>query len=152
MDSESVIQPSWYEKLGEWDKALVIYEEKLAEDSENFELALGRMRCLDSLGKWPELHDLVQGAWDAATVDQRQATACLACSAAVGVGEWEALKTYLVCRDCPFCSLSLFLTCCLAFSRPSSLAMSMGRSMAACWPSSRKTLVPLVLRCHVAIR
>ena len=59
--ADSVIPPSWYEKLGEWSNAFDAYEQKLSVDPQNFDLALGRMRCLDSLGKWQELHELVEG-------------------------------------------------------------------------------------------
>lgn len=90
-----IIKPSWYEKLGEWDRALVLYEQKLADDPLDFQLALGRMRCLDNLGKWKELHDLVEGAWPHATDKQRRAASVMACSAAAGLGAWNACEKYL---------------------------------------------------------
>jgi hypothetical protein len=41
-DTDSLIEPSWYEKLGEWPKAKVAYEEKLEQSPDRFELAIGR--------------------------------------------------------------------------------------------------------------
>ena len=93
--AEEIIPPSWYEKLDEWDKALEAYEKRLEINPQDFEMALGRMRCLDNLGKWQELHDLVEGAWPHATNEQRQKAAQMACSAAAGLGVWEAIETYL---------------------------------------------------------
>lgn len=92
---DDIIPPSWYEKLDEWDKALGAYENRLSQDPQDFNMALGRMRCLDNLGKWQELHDLVEGAWPHATVGQRKQAALMACSAAAGLGVWDALETYI---------------------------------------------------------
>lgn len=47
------------------------------------------------VGKWQELHDLVEVAWPRASSEQQRAAAKMACSAAAGLGVWEAIETYL---------------------------------------------------------
>lgn len=51
-ETKDISQPSWHEKLDEWDLALVSYEQHLETNPRNFEMALGRMRCLDNLGTY----------------------------------------------------------------------------------------------------
>lgn len=46
------VQEKWFEKLHDWEKALEAYEEKLKLNSDDTELALGQMRCLEALGEW----------------------------------------------------------------------------------------------------
>ena len=46
------IQESWYEKLHEWDRALLAYERKLEQNAEDSGLTLGKMRCLEAMGEW----------------------------------------------------------------------------------------------------
>ena len=92
---DSIIKASWYEKLGEWQKALDAYNGLLADEPQNFDVALGSMRCLDSLGQWHVLHSNVEESWDQATDKQRRAAAEMACSAAAGLGKWDAMEKYL---------------------------------------------------------
>ena len=42
----------WFEKLHDWEHALEAYEMKHEEDPNDDDLLLGRMRCLEALGKW----------------------------------------------------------------------------------------------------
>ncbi|MED6262253.1 hypothetical protein ATANTOWER_016699 [Ataeniobius toweri] len=49
---ELEIQATWYEKLHEWEDALVAYDKKIDMNKEEPELILGRMRCLEALGEW----------------------------------------------------------------------------------------------------
>ncbi len=46
------IQETWYEKLHDWDNALAAYEKKQDSNQDDFDLTLGRMRCLEALGEW----------------------------------------------------------------------------------------------------
>jgi len=49
------VQQRWYEKLHDWDNALDAYQEKHALHPDDQEILLGRMgrmRCLEALGKW----------------------------------------------------------------------------------------------------
>ena len=63
------VQERWYEKLHDWEKALSIYTERSAAaaqadpdaTSENPDLVLGKMRCMEALGEWQDLHELSGG-------------------------------------------------------------------------------------------
>jgi FKBP12-rapamycin complex-associated protein len=46
------VQERWYEKLHEWDKALVEYEHQYDRHPDDVNFLLGRMRCLEALGEW----------------------------------------------------------------------------------------------------
>lgn len=46
------VQERWYEKLHEWDKALVAYERQYDRNPDDVNFLLGRMRCLEALGEW----------------------------------------------------------------------------------------------------
>jgi phosphatidylinositol kinase/protein kinase (PI-3 family) len=56
------VQETWYEKLQDWTEALRAYEKKQETNKEDVELMLGRMRCLESLGEWGQLHEVCD--WD----------------------------------------------------------------------------------------
>ena len=49
---EQKVQERWYEKLHEWDKALVEYEHQYDRHPDDATFLLGRMRCLEALGEW----------------------------------------------------------------------------------------------------
>lgn len=46
------IRERWYEKLHDWEKALDAYDRKQEQSPNDFELSLGRMRCLEALAEW----------------------------------------------------------------------------------------------------
>lgn len=46
------IRERWYEKLHDWNKALDAYERKQEQNPTDFDLTLGRMRCLEALAEW----------------------------------------------------------------------------------------------------
>jgi FKBP12-rapamycin complex-associated protein len=50
--SDLKVQERWYEKLHNWEKALHSYQERLEDNSEDVDLALGQMRCMEALGEW----------------------------------------------------------------------------------------------------
>ncbi|XP_004346781.2 TOR pathway phosphatidylinositol 3-kinase TorA [Capsaspora owczarzaki ATCC 30864] len=95
-DIEITVHESWYEKLQQWDQALASYEQKQKEDPLNFQLTLGRMRCLNALGDWDELHRLCQDKWQTADEGSRRALSSMAANAAWGLGRWESMDDYLV--------------------------------------------------------
>ena len=53
----------YYEKLHDWEKALKIYAEKSADKPDDPDIALGRMRCLEKLGEWGDLHAVAEAQW-----------------------------------------------------------------------------------------
>ena len=42
---------------------LKIYEEKSSEAPDDPDIALGRMRCLEKLGEWGDLHAVAEAQW-----------------------------------------------------------------------------------------
>ncbi len=60
------LQASWYEKLQRWEDALESYERKQLVEPDSVECALGRMRCLRSLGEWERLNNLSADFWNRA--------------------------------------------------------------------------------------
>lgn len=51
---------SWLAKLGSWSEALVVYEDKIRQNSHDFDAILGSMRCLDATGEWQRVLDLAE--------------------------------------------------------------------------------------------
>lgn len=68
---ENVIQvkETWFEKLQDWEEALTLYDRKIANYGADgsaaidLELYIGKMRCLEALGRWEELTQLADVAW-----------------------------------------------------------------------------------------
>lgn len=89
------IKQTWYEKLGQWDEALVHYQQREKEDPTLFEVTMGKMRCLHALGEWDILSNLAQEKWSLASIDHKRHIAPLAAAAAWGLGQWELMGNYL---------------------------------------------------------
>lgn len=53
----------WLAKLGSWTDALKVYEEKLERNPNDFDAALGCMRCLSSSGEWRRVLELADLNW-----------------------------------------------------------------------------------------
>lgn len=89
------LKESWYEKLQRWEDALVAYEGKQREDPLNFDVTLGRMRCLQALGDFERLSQLTQEKWNNASDDVRKQIAPLGAAAAWGLWQWELMDDYI---------------------------------------------------------
>lgn len=94
---ESNIQVRWYEKLHSWDKALAAYEKQLQGNPENVEATLGQMRCLEALGEWKDLGEVVHDKWHGLRAEGQTKAGRLAAVAAWGVQDWERMKEYVKC-------------------------------------------------------
>ena len=88
------VKERWYEKLHEWENALQAYQKKLEEDPEDIEHTLGKMRCLEALGEWGELHKVACRKWPDVSDDTRKDMARMAAAAAWGLGNWESMEEY----------------------------------------------------------
>ncbi|XP_032242839.2 serine/threonine-protein kinase mTOR [Nematostella vectensis] len=95
------IRERWYEKLHDWENALNAYKKKLDQDPEDIHLTLGRMRCMEALGEWGELHTVACDKWPDVSDDIRKQMARMAAAAAWGLGNWESMEEYtcLIPRD-----------------------------------------------------
>ncbi|GAV00928.1 TOR [Ramazzottius varieornatus] len=101
VNNGEVLKKTWFEKLNEWEAALVAYERKQEQSPNDEELLLGRMRCLEKLGDWQHLHQLAQEKWPTVKDDLRVKMARMASAAAWGLHKWESMEEYvcLVPRD-----------------------------------------------------
>ena len=88
------VKERWYEKLHEWENALQAYQKKLEADPEDIEHTLGKMRCLEALGEWGELHKVACRKWPDVSDDTRKDMARMAAAAAWGLGNWESMEEY----------------------------------------------------------
>ncbi|XP_040292611.1 serine/threonine-protein kinase mTOR-like [Bufo bufo] len=97
---ELEIQASWYEKLHQWEDALVAYDKKIKVKDDS-ELVLGRMRCLEALGEWGQLHQQCCENWDNVSEEVRTKMARMAASATWALEEWDSMEKYtcLIPRD-----------------------------------------------------
>ncbi|CAG5108662.1 Similar to Mtor: Serine/threonine-protein kinase mTOR (Rattus norvegicus), partial [Cotesia congregata] len=89
------VQVRWYEKLHNWDKALDLYSERLETDPSDVESTLGKMRCLEALGEWGQLHEVATREWSNQIDDAKQRMARMAAAAAWGLGQWESMEKYV---------------------------------------------------------
>ncbi|KAG8434781.1 hypothetical protein GDO86_012940 [Hymenochirus boettgeri] len=98
---EMEIQATWYEKLHEWEDALAAYDKKLEVNKDDSELILGRMRCLEALGEWGQLHQQCCENWTNVNEEARAKMARMAAAAAWGLEQWDSMEEYtcLIPRD-----------------------------------------------------
>ncbi|KAJ7469288.1 FAT domain-containing protein [Mycena galericulata] len=85
----------WYERLGRWQEALLVYDEKAEADPGSSEIQIGRMRCLHALGEWELLASEVDERWPHANHEDRRAIAPMAAAAAWSLSEWDSMDTYI---------------------------------------------------------
>ena len=88
----------WYEKLGRWDEALMVWHERAADPDSIYDetqLALGKLQCLHALGEWEELSDFVQVRWPNARDEERRQIAPLAAAASWSLNQWDLMDDYI---------------------------------------------------------
>ncbi|KAH3893902.1 hypothetical protein DPMN_018054 [Dreissena polymorpha] len=90
------IQEGWYEKLHDWPRALKAYEQKLETNPDMETLLFGRMRCLEALAEWNQLHQVALEKWPTVSDDVRSRMATMASAAAWGLGQWESMEEYML--------------------------------------------------------
>lgn len=91
------MQVRWYEKLHSWDKALVLYKEKLEANQADLDSKLGYMRCLESLGEWTELGTVAKSHWETLGADGQSRAGRLAAVAAWGLNDFNQMQEYVRC-------------------------------------------------------
>ncbi|KAL3656617.1 hypothetical protein V7S43_018522 [Phytophthora oleae] len=59
------VKETWFEKLQDWRAALALYDRRLQNGDQGLdvEVCIGKMRCLEALGKWEELGALAAQVW-----------------------------------------------------------------------------------------
>uniref|UniRef100_UPI00358FB62C serine/threonine-protein kinase mTOR-like n=1 Tax=Myxine glutinosa TaxID=7769 RepID=UPI00358FB62C len=100
-EGELEIQGTWYEKLHDWDDALAAYERKMEVARDDPELMLGRMRCLEALGEWGQLHQICCDKWTLVGEETQAKMARMAAAAAWGLCQWDSMEEYscMIPRD-----------------------------------------------------
>ena len=93
--SEVELKEAWFEKLQRWEEALNAYNRREQFEPRNFDVIMGKMRCLHALGEWRVLSELAQDHWQEANGEQKKQMAPLAAAAAWGRGQWELIDPYL---------------------------------------------------------
>jgi serine/threonine-protein kinase mTOR len=92
---ELELKEQWFERLHRWEEALAAYQKREAIEPENFNLVMGKMRCLHALGEWKTLSDIAREQWNSASQEHRRDMAALAAAAAWGRGEWDRMDNYI---------------------------------------------------------
>lgn len=88
----------WYEKLGRWEEALQVWNDRAADPDSAFEegaIALGKLQCLHALGEWDELSEFVSIRWANATQDEKKTIAPLAAAASWSLYQWDLMDDYI---------------------------------------------------------
>jgi serine/threonine-protein kinase mTOR len=93
--SEVELKEAWFEKLQRWEEALNAYDRREKVEPQNFDVIMGKMRCLHALGEWRVLSELAQDHWQEANGEQKRQMAALAAAAAWGRGQWDLVDPYL---------------------------------------------------------
>lgn len=88
-------QEEWYERLGRWSEALVVYERKASIDPSDEKVQIGRMKCFHALGEWEQLAAQVDEHWSKASIETRREVAPIAAAAAWSLNDWDSMDDYI---------------------------------------------------------
>ena len=89
------LKEGWFEKLQRWEEALTAYQKREKVEPGNFDIVMGKMRCLHALGEWRALSEIAQEHWNNTSNENRRNMAALAAAAAWGRGEWDSMDNYI---------------------------------------------------------
>ena len=92
-----VVDESWYESLGQWENALKKYNNRVGSAVEPKHV-IGKMRCLEGMAEWEELHQLVKDVWgrtDYLTNDYPEMIGDLGVKACWALQNWDEMNTYI---------------------------------------------------------
>lgn len=102
------VQEQWYEKLQRWDDALKVYENDIIThkddrdlllDQKQWDAMLGRLRCLNQMGEWRRmielLHDARENCQNNLDALHQLALEGKALSVSFDLGRWEDFEEWL---------------------------------------------------------
>ncbi|KAG6864919.1 hypothetical protein C0991_006407, partial [Blastosporella zonata] len=89
----------WYERLGRWQEALVLYDRKAKLDPFDRVVEIGRMKCLHALGEWDHLAAQVRHAWPIASPDYQREIAPMGAAAAWSLHDWGEMEDYITAMN-----------------------------------------------------
>lgn len=88
----------WYEKLGRWEEALEVWNERSNDPDTQFDdaaIAMGKLQALHALGEWEELSDYIQVRWPSATQEEKKTIAPLGAAASWALYQWDLMDDYI---------------------------------------------------------
>jgi phosphatidylinositol kinase/protein kinase (PI-3 family) len=101
------VQDSWLAKLGYWEEALEQYDRRLSLNPNDAVSIAGKLKCLESLGRWEEAIHICRSSLDLLRISSAQATADSAYSnihtkaavigarAAWSLSEWQLMDEFV---------------------------------------------------------
>lgn len=92
---------AWYEKLGQWDEAALLYNEmeRNADEGTRQQISLGKLRCFHALGEWNQALQLTSNLWQECDTLLRAQIAPIGAAAAWHTEMWSDLETYWSAMD-----------------------------------------------------
>jgi FKBP12-rapamycin complex-associated protein len=88
----------WYEKLGRWEEALNVWNERAEDPDTTYDeatITMGKLQALHALGEWEELSDCVQVRWPNATAEEKKLVAPLGAAASWALYQWDLMDDYI---------------------------------------------------------
>ncbi|RXK37153.1 atypical/PIKK/FRAP protein kinase [Tremella mesenterica] len=88
----------WYEKLGRWEEALQVWNEREEDPNSDFDesaIAMGKLQCLHALGEWEDLSEFVRVRWSNSTQEEKKLMAPLAAAASWSLYQWDLMDDYI---------------------------------------------------------
>ena len=70
----------------------LVYKKKAAQAPKDPELILKKMRCLEALGEWGQVHDVAEEHWDSMTGEVRNRMARMVSAAAWSQQDWKFMN------------------------------------------------------------
>ena len=91
---------SWYEKLGQWNDALPLYEGNARDPPDGMhDILLGKLRCLHALGEWEQVTAIIGQKWPHCDHHLQSLLAPLGAAGAWHTGAWSPLETYYLAME-----------------------------------------------------
>ena len=79
--------------MNDWEKALEVYKKQALQAPKNDpDLILKKMRCLENLGEWGQVHDVAEENWESAGPEVRYRMARMASAAAWYKQDWKFMS------------------------------------------------------------
>lgn len=100
------VQEAWLAKLGHWDEALEAYELRVEENPRDSAAIVGKLKCLDALGRWEEAIKICNSTLDLLRLDSEgkggdgthtthTKAAVIGARAAWSLNEWDLMDTFV---------------------------------------------------------
>ena len=95
--NELTIQESWLAKLGYWEEALEMYDKKLLTSPDDVNAVVGKLKCLDNLGRWEDVIDVCSGSMSPSnlTAEEVAKIAEAGANAAWSLSEWSLMDRFV---------------------------------------------------------